>query len=95
MACGTPVIVTAGGATDDFCPPGLATRVRSRPGLRADAPEEVGPFLIPDPDALIDAMDSVAASMVRHQDARLLAAREALLARLSWPAVAQQLAALV
>ena len=95
MACGTPVIVTAGGATDDFCPPGLATRVRSRPGLRADAPEDVGPFLIPDPDSLIDAMDSVAASMVRHQDARLLAAREALLARLSWPAVAQQLAALV
>ena len=95
MACGTPVIVTAGGATDDFCPPGLATRVRSRPGLRADAPEEVGPFLIPDPDALIDAMCTVAAGMARPHDARLLAERDALLARLSWPAVARQLAALV
>ena len=95
MACGTPVIVTAGGATDDFCPPGLATRVRARPGLRTDAPEEVGPFLIPDPDALIDAMDSVAATLLRRDDARLRAEREALLARLSWPAVTRQLAALV
>ena len=95
MACGTPVIVTAGGATDDFCPPGLAIRVRSRPGLRADAPEEVGPFLIPDPDALIDAMDSVAACLPQRDDAGLQAVRQALLARLSWPAVAQQLATLV
>ena len=95
MACGTPVIVTAGGATDDFCPPGLAQRVRARPGLRADAPDDVGPFLVPDPDALIDAMDTVAVHLGQRDDTRLHTEREALLARLSWPAVARQLAALV
>ncbi len=95
LACGTPVIVTAGGATDDFCPNGLATKVRSRPGLRADAPEEVGPFRVPDPDALIDAMDTVAAGGVLRNDPALASQRQAVLDRLSWPAVARQLAALL
>ena len=96
LACGTPVIVTAGGATDDFCSGSLAIRVPSRPGLRADAPEEVGPFCVPDADALFEAMSAVAAAGAAPIDsAAVQAERQALLARLSWPAVARQLAALV
>jgi glycosyltransferase involved in cell wall biosynthesis len=36
IACGTPVVVTAGGATDDFCTDDVAIRVESREGVQAD-----------------------------------------------------------
>ena len=40
MACGLPVIDTAGGPTDEFCPPDAGWRIRSRrqalPGGRVD-----------------------------------------------------------
>lgn len=37
IACGTPVVVTDGGATDDFVSDEVATRVASRPGDQLDA----------------------------------------------------------
>ncbi len=37
MACGLPVITTAGGPTDEFCPPEAAWRIRSR---RVEFPHE-------------------------------------------------------
>ena len=95
MACGTPVIVTDGGATDDFCPAGLATRVRSRPGGVADAPQDVGPFRVPDHDALVAAMRAVVATPCRRDDPVRQQARDALVARHTWPSVTRQLAELM
>ena len=95
MACGTPVIVTDGGATDDFCPDALATRVMSRPGGIADAPQDVGPFRVPDADALVAAMAAVVHSPTRRDDALRLQARETLVARHTWASVARQLARLM
>jgi glycosyltransferase involved in cell wall biosynthesis len=95
MACGTPVIVTGGGATDDFCPPALSVKLPSREGTKADEPAMFGRFLVPDEDALVQAMTDVAAGrMDRHAPERL-AARAQLVRQYSWPAVTAQLQALI
>ena len=60
MACGLPVIVTAGGPTDEFCPPEAGWRIRSRrlefPERRIDSLQTVGqPWVLePDPDHLTE-----------------------------------------
>ena len=95
LACGTPVIVTAGGATDDFCPDALATRIPSRAGTTADAPQDVGPFRLPDSDALIDAMQQVVLAGPPANAAARQLARDALVARHTWAGVARQLAGLM
>ena len=91
MACGTPVIVTAGGATDDFCPDALAMKLPSRPGTRADEPGMPGAFRVPDLDALVECMTAVAEGRVPRDGAGRLAARDALVARHTWAGVTQQL----
>jgi glycosyltransferase involved in cell wall biosynthesis len=95
MACGTPVIVTDGGATDDFCPPELAMKLPSRPGTKADEPAMFGQFLVPDLDALIESMTAVVQGRVPRETPQRAAAREQLVARYSWPAVTQGLVALL
>ncbi len=95
MACGTPVLVTEGGATDDFCPPALALKIASRPGVKADAPQIEGRFRVPDPEALFELMAAVARGEVPRDDTARVAAREALVRDYAWPAVTRQLAALV
>jgi len=57
MACGTPVIVTAGGPTDDFCPEGLARRVPSVRRATEPAVFDGGQWLDIDADALFTVMD--------------------------------------
>lgn len=91
MACGTPVIVTGGGATDDFCPDELSIKLPSRPGTQADEPTMFGSFLVPDPDALRQAMDDVADGKVHRDTAERAAARTALVNRYAWSAVTQDL----
>jgi glycosyltransferase involved in cell wall biosynthesis len=91
MACGTPVIVSAGGATDDFCPDGLALRLPSRPGTRDEAPQVQGRFVVPDLDALVDALQQVLDDQVQRDTPQRLAQRALLVQRLSWPAVTQRL----
>ncbi len=91
MACGTPVIVTAGGATDDFCPDVLCTKVPARPRTPDDMPSVAGHFLIPDLDGLIEAMLRVAQGGVPRDDPARLRERERLMERLSWTAVTRQL----
>ena len=91
MACGTPVIVTGGGATDDFCPPALSTRLPSRPGTKADEPNMFGSFLVPDGDALVHAMTEVIARRTPRNTPERTAAREQLVARYSWQAVTRGL----
>lgn len=56
MACGTPAVVTAGGATDDFCNGPWATRVAGREGRTPDAQLPGGRYIEADADALLHAI---------------------------------------
>jgi hypothetical protein len=68
MASGLPVIHTAGGPTDEFCPPEAGWRIRSRrraiPGGRVDRFETVGePWMLePDVGHLTELLREAAAS---------------------------------
>jgi glycosyltransferase involved in cell wall biosynthesis len=95
MACGTPVIVTAGGATDDFCPPALSVQLPAREGTKADEPTMFGRFLVPDHDALVQAMVDVAQGRMARSTPERQAARERLVAQYSWPAVTRGLQDLI
>jgi glycosyltransferase involved in cell wall biosynthesis len=95
MACGTPVIVTGGGATDDFCPPALSVKLPSREGTKADEPSMFGRFLVPDHDALVQAMTDVAQGRMARDTPERLAARARLVAQYSWPAVTRGLQDLI
>lgn len=95
MACGTPVIVTGGGATDDFCPPALSQKLPAREGTKEDEPAMFGRFLVPDHDALLQAMTDVADRRPDRLAPERLAARELLVRRYSWTAVTRGLQDLV
>jgi glycosyltransferase involved in cell wall biosynthesis len=95
MACGTPVIVTGGGATDDFCPEALSVKLPSRPGTKADEPAMFGSFLVPDLDALVQAMTDVVEGRMPRDTPERTAARERLVQRYSWQAVTRGLIGLV
>ena len=59
IACGTPVIVTAGGATDDFCEARTSLQVAAKRIRNADANwSGSGYHLEPDLDALVAAMEA-------------------------------------
>jgi glycosyltransferase involved in cell wall biosynthesis len=63
IACGTPVIVTRGGATDDFCDDEVAVRVNGKPGHNDDpALGHHGRFITPNMNDLLEAMDCFATS---------------------------------
>jgi glycosyltransferase involved in cell wall biosynthesis len=94
MACGLPVITTAGGPTDEFCPPEAGWRIRA---TRLEIPaEDLLPFtpasipwvLQPDLDHLIELMQAAAADRA-GREARGRAGRNAA-ELLSWDAVAGQ-----
>ena len=91
MACGTPVIVTGGGATDDFCPPALSVKLPSREGTKDDEPAMFGRFLVPDHDALVQAMLDVAEGRLDRHAAERRAARAQLVRQYSWAAVTRGL----
>ncbi len=92
MACGTPVIVTAGGPTDDFCPDGLATRVPSVARPTDPRLLDGGTWLDIDADALHQAMDDAATrGPVRLHGPAWQGHRHGL----RWAAVAEQLLALM
>ena len=83
IACGLPAIVTAGGATDDFCDdavsikiPGCLTRSRNTNGSSIT-------YIEPEFDSLVDAMTLVAAGS-RPEPNRFDMSRQALLERFSW-----------
>ena len=95
IACGLPVIVTAGGATDDFCRDGVAVRI---PGVLQNLDRQThgadGRYIEPDLDALTVAMTEFAKGK-RLDAAKYAAAREAVLSTLTWRNVSRQLASLV
>jgi len=85
IACNVPVIVTSGGATDDFCPEPLAMRLPASPG--AMDPEHGFPprrFLQPSVDDLVDAMDRVCQGPSARAAATWSDARESVLQTFSW-----------
>jgi glycosyltransferase involved in cell wall biosynthesis len=85
MASGLPVLVTRGGATDDFCPDPACF------GIAADtAGGELGEYLEPRIESIIEQMNRV----VEDVDARLrrsTQAREHALQQFSWERVSSQL----
>ncbi|MFM1855560.1 MAG: hypothetical protein RLZ83_869, partial [Pseudomonadota bacterium] len=86
IACGTPVIVTAGGATDDFCDGPWAQRLEGQPrGISRDGLQN-GRYVDIAVDTLITAMKARLAAGVKPP--RLEGcAWLALLDRMSWDAV--------
>ena len=55
-ACGVPVICTAGGPTDEFTEEPFARRIRSSPRRVNFNATDVGDYLEPNPDHLIELM---------------------------------------
>jgi glycosyltransferase involved in cell wall biosynthesis len=96
MACGLPVIVTAGGPTDEFCPPEAGWRIRSRrarfPSDRVDSLDTVGrPWVLePDRGHLVELLGLVAADA----EERTVRGRAGVAAAsgLTWDAVAARYA---
>ena len=90
MACGTPVIVTRGGATDDFCDDVLCSQIGGRPGQHEDKDRDyVGRFIEPDLDDLVQAMDRIAQDRTARP-AGFDAARIRLVERMTWREAAQR-----
>jgi glycosyltransferase involved in cell wall biosynthesis len=93
MACGLPVVVTAGGPTDEFCPPEAGWRIRAqRRALAewrvAEWPTAAEPWMLqPDRAHLVELLGEVAAAGAAELERRGQAALEAARA-LAWDAVA-------
>ena len=93
MACGLPVIATAGGPTDEFCPPDAGWRIASRRATFADdrvgdLPTAGRPWMLePDASHLV-ALLREAADADRTERERRGAAGRAAAERLSWTTVA-------
>jgi glycosyltransferase involved in cell wall biosynthesis len=94
MASGLPVIATAGGPTDEFCPPQAGWRLRSRrtpvASGRVEGVETDGVpwWLEPDEEHLVELLQAAAAASAAER-ARRGAAGRAAAERLSWDAVAE------
>jgi glycosyltransferase involved in cell wall biosynthesis len=92
MACGIPAIVTAGGPTDEFCPPGAGWRIRSGraefPSDRVDSLDTVGrPWVLePDLEHLVQLLLESAAAPAER--ARRGAAGRAAAESYGWDSVA-------
>ena len=87
MACGVPVLCTAGGPTDDFTDPSFAGRIRSRLQRKRIADDD-GEALEPDLDHLVTLMRDAAGGDGRARGA--LGAAHAH-ARFTWEAVTETL----
>ncbi len=85
MACGLPVIVTRGGATDDFVTPECGYLIESKRVPLASPPPEAligeGWLLEPDVEQLVTAMQTV---YQNREDARRRGAHAAKLAHAGW-----------
>jgi glycosyltransferase involved in cell wall biosynthesis len=92
IACAVPVLVTRGGATDDFCGDDVAIRMAGRAG-QLDDPQGGGVlrFIEPDLEAVVAAMDRVARGDAAGAE-RAAMARARVLERFSWANTAARLA---
>jgi glycosyltransferase involved in cell wall biosynthesis len=89
-ACGTPVICTAGGPTDEFTEEAFAWRIRSSPRQVSFSATDVGDYLEPDVDHLIELMRRAAQE---RDDAARIGAESATYAaeNFSWGRVTNRL----
>jgi len=90
MACGVPVLCTAGGPTDDFTDPAFAQRIRSVPTACRFSERESGDALEPDLEHLVELM----LGAVRQREAmREAGARGAahVARHFTWEAVTEEL----
>ncbi|AKJ28526.1 glycosyltransferase [Caldimonas brevitalea] len=95
IACGTPAVVTDGGATDDFCAPDVALRVASDAGTREDPRAGiVARYREPRLPALVEAMHAFATGQALTRPA-FERARAALMPTMTWRRAAEELLALV
>jgi glycosyltransferase involved in cell wall biosynthesis len=84
MACGTPVIVTQGGATDDFCLDGVAYGIPGQSRTKEDLSSGLaGKYIEPDFDTLVDTMDGFANGH-RLEEGRFTQMRGRVLEAFSW-----------
>jgi glycosyltransferase involved in cell wall biosynthesis len=91
IACGTPAIVTAGGATDDFCDARVAMRVDSTLQPYEDSALKLwGRYREPNFDALVEAMDRFGSGSTWDRNA-FEKGRQCLVDRLTWDKVVYQL----
>lgn len=90
LACGVPVIVTDGGSTDDFCPPGAALRVPSALCSRDDGEGGVMRWREPELDSVVQAMGGFADGGGIDRSA-FDAATAALLPQKSWAVAAARI----
>lgn len=91
IACGTPVIVTAGGATDDFCEARTSLQISARKRTNAEVQwSGSGYHLEPDLDALIAAMEADIAAP-RATTADFLEGQAQLRKDFSWTACVERL----
>ena len=88
-ACGVPVICTAGGPTDEFTQESFARRIRSTPTQMPPGAPEVGDYLEPDLDHLIELMRQ---ALHERDHARASAAGAAYVAEhFTWERVTERL----
>ena len=91
ISCATPVIVTQGGATDEFVSPEVAMQIPGRLEHMEDKDKGlVGRYIEPEFDTLVDAMDLIA---TRHATSatRNIDACRSIAARFSWPSTTSRL----
>ncbi len=94
VACGLPVIVTDGGATDDFCRAGLALKVAAKPVMNSKRPEffrgEIlpGHHLEPSVESLAEQMQ-IAIDKNLSSGAEFQTSRKLLLEEFSWHEVSK------
>ncbi len=100
MASGLPVIVTAGGAADDFCDASVATLLpasrRTLPPRTGNLPPTDGPpywWLEPDADALVELLRNTVGDPGAADRAE--AARRRILEEFTWDGAAERVAARV
>jgi len=96
IACGTPVIVTAGGATDDFCNAYVGSKI---PGKKVTNTvingTKIGAYVEPELDALIHLMREVVSNGSDRNSREAVFGRTKLLEQFSWRRAAREINSLV
>jgi glycosyltransferase involved in cell wall biosynthesis len=85
LGAGLPVIVTAGGATDDYCPAQYSLKIEAVPSRKGDSV-----YLEPDLESLVHNMQTMADDGAVYRAAALQGRRE-IIDRYSWRAVTRAL----
>lgn len=95
IACGTPVIVTSGGSTDDFCDDYTSFKIPSTKHTKAMIQNTpIGAYLEPDFDSLVQIMENYAKNRP-HDSVHFSFGRNDLLEKFTWDRAARLLTALM